>query len=104
MKLTIVAATGGIGRHLLDQALDGGHVVTAVVRNPSKLHRHVESAAVDLTAPDREALQRAVGHVAPAAGEQARVLRAEVAVADELHAGGAVAWAAASSAACTMCW
>ncbi|MEV7123551.1 NAD(P)-dependent oxidoreductase [Kitasatospora griseola] len=37
MKLTVLAATGGIGRHLLDQALERGHDVTAVVRNPAKL-------------------------------------------------------------------
>jgi len=61
MKLTIVAATGGIGRHLLDQALGSGHEVTAVVRNPAKLHRSVDNVAVDLTAPDQSALQRAVG-------------------------------------------
>ncbi|GLW06837.1 NADH-flavin reductase [Microtetraspora sp. NBRC 13810] len=37
MKLTIFAATGGIGRHLLEQSLAAGHDVTAVVRNPGKL-------------------------------------------------------------------
>ena len=37
MKLTIIAATGGIGRHLLGQALAAGHEVTAVVRTPAKL-------------------------------------------------------------------
>ncbi|GLW68865.1 NADH-flavin reductase [Kitasatospora phosalacinea] len=37
MKLTVVAASGGIGRQVLDQALAGGHEVTAVVRNPDKL-------------------------------------------------------------------
>ena len=39
MKLTIVAATGGIGRQLLEQALAAGHDVTAVVRNPGQLRR-----------------------------------------------------------------
>jgi uncharacterized protein YbjT (DUF2867 family) len=34
MKLTIFAATGGIGGHALEQALAAGHDVTAVVRNP----------------------------------------------------------------------
>ena len=28
MKLTIIAATGGVGRQLLAQALDAGHDVT----------------------------------------------------------------------------
>lgn len=37
MKLTIFAATGGIGRQLLEQALADGHQVTAVVRTPAKL-------------------------------------------------------------------
>ena len=37
MKLTIIAATAGIGRQLLQQALAAGHDVTAVVRNPTKL-------------------------------------------------------------------
>src|SRR5919198_20821 len=32
MRLTIVAATGGIGRQLLQQAVAAGHDVTAVVR------------------------------------------------------------------------
>ncbi|QYN38941.1 NAD(P)H-binding protein [Pseudonocardia sp. DSM 110487] len=41
MHLTIVGATGGIGRHLVDQALAAGHTVTAVVRNPRNLERNV---------------------------------------------------------------
>ena len=36
MKLTIIAATGGVGRELLEQAVAAGHDVTAVVRNPAK--------------------------------------------------------------------
>jgi len=34
MKLTIFAATGGIGRHILEQAVAAGRDVTAVVRTP----------------------------------------------------------------------
>jgi len=37
MKLTIFAATGGIGRQLLGQAVAAGHDVTAVARNPQSL-------------------------------------------------------------------
>lgn len=37
MKLTVVAATGGIGCHLLDQAVAAGHEVTAVARHPDRL-------------------------------------------------------------------
>jgi putative NADH-flavin reductase len=44
MKLTIVAATGGVGRELLGQALAAGHDVTAVVRSPGKLPGEVRTA------------------------------------------------------------
>src|SRR6266545_66800 len=43
MKLTIIAATGGVGRQLLEQALDAGHAVTT-----------------DLTAPEPAALEAAI--------------------------------------------
>ncbi len=38
MKLTIFGATGGTGTCLLEQALAVGHEVTAVVRDPARLH------------------------------------------------------------------
>jgi uncharacterized protein YbjT (DUF2867 family) len=38
MKLTIFAATGGIGRQALEQAVAAGHDVTAVARNPLPSH------------------------------------------------------------------
>src|SRR6266480_5767387 len=60
MKLTIIAATGGVGRELLQQALAAGHDVTAVVRNPGKLSRQVHAITTDLTAPDPAALESAV--------------------------------------------
>ncbi|MGA7523592.1 MAG: SDR family oxidoreductase [Acidobacteriaceae bacterium] len=37
MRLFILGATGGIGRELLDQALERHHRVTAFVRSPQKL-------------------------------------------------------------------
>jgi putative NADH-flavin reductase len=60
MKLTIIAATGGVGRELLQQALAAGHDVTAVVRNPGKLSRQVRAITTDLAAPDPAALESAV--------------------------------------------
>ena len=62
MKLTIFAATGGIGRQLLEQALAAGHDVTAVVRNPKKLPREEEVRIVtaDLAAADPAVLESAV--------------------------------------------
>jgi putative NADH-flavin reductase len=56
MKLVIVAATGGIGRNLLEQAVDAGHDVTAVVRTPANLTRQVTAVQADLSAPDPDAL------------------------------------------------
>ncbi|HEU4398151.1 MAG TPA: NAD(P)H-binding protein [Actinomycetota bacterium] len=60
MKLTILAATGGIGRQLLEQALAAGHDVTVVVRNPKKLSRAVRTVIADLAAADPAALESAV--------------------------------------------
>ena len=60
MKLTIFAATGGIGRQVLEQAIATGHDVTAVVRNPEKLSREVRVVRADLAAPDQAALESAV--------------------------------------------
>jgi putative NADH-flavin reductase len=60
MKLTIVAATGGIGRHLLDQAVAAGQDVTAVVRNPQGLSREVPVVTADLAAADPAVLEAAV--------------------------------------------
>src|SRR5262249_58428337 len=37
MKLTIFAATGGVGRHLVGQAIAAGHDVTAGARKPPPL-------------------------------------------------------------------
>ena len=61
MKLTIFAATGGIGRQLLEQAVDAGHDVTAVVRNPGKLSRPVRAVTADMTAADPASVEAAVG-------------------------------------------
>ena len=64
MKLTIFAATGGIGRHAVEQAVAAGHEVTAVVRDPKKLsepvRQKVRTITADLAAPDLGALESAV--------------------------------------------
>ncbi len=60
MKLTIFAATGGVGQQLLAQAVAAGHDVTAVVRDPTKLSREVRAVKADLVAPDPAALAGAV--------------------------------------------
>jgi uncharacterized protein YbjT (DUF2867 family) len=61
MKLTIFAATGGIGRQVLEQAIAAGHDVTAVARNPQNLSPvPARAVAADLSSADPAALQPAV--------------------------------------------
>lgn len=58
MRLTIIAATGGIGRELLEQAA-AGHDFIAVVHDPRKLSRPVRAVTADMAA-DPSALEPAV--------------------------------------------
>jgi uncharacterized protein YbjT (DUF2867 family) len=51
MKVTVFGATGGIGGHVVRQALDAGHEVTAVVRDPGRLAVR-DSALEVVTVPD----------------------------------------------------
>jgi uncharacterized protein YbjT (DUF2867 family) len=66
MKLTIFAATGNVGRQVLEQAVAAGHDVTAVVRDPAKLSGAgrgtgaVRVVTADLATPDPAALESAV--------------------------------------------
>jgi uncharacterized protein YbjT (DUF2867 family) len=59
MKLTVLGATGGTGRILVEQALAAGHTVTALVRDPQKLTLHdqnlrvVTGSATDVAAVSR---------------------------------------------------
>jgi putative NADH-flavin reductase len=57
LKLTIFAATGGIGREIVTQAVTAGHDITVVVRNPSKLSAAVLSVTADLATTDPVALE-----------------------------------------------
>jgi uncharacterized protein YbjT (DUF2867 family) len=60
MNLTIVGATGGIGRQLLEQAAEAGQQVTAVVRNPDALAKRVRAFSVDLAKGDSPSLRQAI--------------------------------------------
>jgi putative NADH-flavin reductase len=46
MKLTVLGATGGVGRHIVKHALAAGHQVTALVRDPAKLAIQHENLSV----------------------------------------------------------
>jgi putative NADH-flavin reductase len=46
MRLFILGATGGIGRHLVRLALERGHFVTAYVRSPKKINEARERLKV----------------------------------------------------------
>ncbi|XP_018523397.1 uncharacterized protein YwnB isoform X1 [Lates calcarifer] len=46
MKITVLGATGQTGQYLVNQALQQGHTVTAIVRNPGKLAVHHDNLKV----------------------------------------------------------
>ncbi len=72
-RLLIVGATGGTGRQLVAQALERGHQVTALVRNPTKLQLEhpqlrvvrgdvLDYASVESAMRGQEAVLCALGH------------------------------------------
>ncbi len=47
MRILVIGASGGTGREIVKQALEAGHDVTALVRNPAKFslaHEHLTVA------------------------------------------------------------
>jgi len=73
MRILIVGATGGTGRELVTQALERGHHVTALARNPSKVkltHERLRVATGDVmdaaslaaAVRDQDAVICALGH------------------------------------------
>lgn len=46
MRITLLGATGQTGQYLVNQALQHGHIVTAIVRNPGKLAVHHDNLKV----------------------------------------------------------
>jgi uncharacterized protein YbjT (DUF2867 family) len=53
LTILVVGATGSVGRHVVAEALAGGHRVRALVRNPARarLPSDVDLIAGDLTRP-----------------------------------------------------
>jgi putative NADH-flavin reductase len=63
MRLTVFGATGGVGGHVVRQALERGDHVTAVVRDPARLrvrHDRLDVVVADLTDPRALAVAPAV--------------------------------------------
>ncbi|MFF7383562.1 NAD(P)H-binding protein [Streptomyces griseoluteus] len=91
MRLTVFGATGGVGGEIVRQALDAGHEVTAVVRDPARLAVTGERLRVvraDLSEPEavrgavagRDAVLSGLGaRSRKAAGVTARLTRAVLA-------------------------
>jgi putative NADH-flavin reductase len=58
VELTVFGATGGTGREVVGQALDAGHRVTAVVRDPARIPlRHPALQVVTADVTDSDALR-----------------------------------------------
>ncbi|MEV0086834.1 SDR family oxidoreductase [Saccharopolyspora sp. NPDC050642] len=58
MRITIFGASGGTGKHLLEQACAAGHEVTAVVRDPARLaHDHPGLTVVTADVMDPAAIR-----------------------------------------------
>lgn len=59
MKIIVFGSTGGTGQHVVKQALNQGHAVTVLVRNPDKLkhnnknHHVIEGDVLDMSLVER---------------------------------------------------
>jgi putative NADH-flavin reductase len=63
MKLLIIGGTGGTGMELIKQALDQGHIITALVRSPEKIKiTHLNLSVVKGNVLDYESVLRAVAN------------------------------------------
>src|ERR1700733_6302085 len=51
MKIVVLGATGGTGLEIVRQAMERGHVVTALVRSPEKLHTYAGSIMIKQGSP-----------------------------------------------------
>ncbi|MGW1377018.1 NAD(P)-dependent oxidoreductase [Streptomyces sp. NPDC002446] len=61
MKLTVLGASGGVGRQLVTQALANGHEVTAALRSPEKLtERHDRLTVIRTDALDATSVKAVV--------------------------------------------
>ena len=56
MKTALIGASGFVGSRILTEALARGHKVTAIVRNPDRLHRHPKVVAQKADVLDQDGL------------------------------------------------
>ncbi len=93
MKLTVLGATGGTGRLVVEQALAAGHSVTALVRDPQKLTVHdanlrvVAGNATDAAAVYR-ALEGADAMVTTLGGGGSLIADSTAAIVEAAHKAG----------------
>lgn len=60
-RVLIIGATGGTGRQIVEQALERGYTVTALVRSPSKLQlKHPRLSIIQGDVLDEDAVDRAI--------------------------------------------
>ncbi|MCH7373188.1 MULTISPECIES: NAD(P)-dependent oxidoreductase [Aeromonas] len=63
MKIALIGASGFVGAAILNEAIDRGHSVTALVRDVGKIAPHPQVRAVAVDAQDPQALAEALkGH------------------------------------------
>lgn len=63
MKIALIGASGFVGSAILQEALDRGHSVTAIVQHPEKLPQHARLTALKADAYQADTIARAVtGH------------------------------------------
>lgn len=74
MRIGIIGATGKVGNLVLEEAIDRGHDVTAIVRNASKLSNSninvLEKEIYDITAEDLKDLDVVVNAFGALLGEE----------------------------------
>jgi len=84
MHITLIGATGNIGSRILKEALDRGHLVTAVVRDPAKLTvqhanltvRQGDALHPETVAPALDGADALVSAMSPAFADPAPFLEA----------------------------
>ncbi len=114
MKLLILGGTGGTGKHLVEMALDAGHDVTAILRDPSAVTtkhprlvlakgRATMEADLEPVVAGKDAVLSAIGPRSakePVCGDAARALVANM----KKHGGKRVVWLSASGVGTRQRW